>query len=323
MSDIKQLCQYRWADIHARFGVDTNLLTGRHMGCPFCEAGKDRFRYTDFEGNGGFICNQCGSGDGFELLQRITGKEFKDIAIEIRLILGDTQAKPIQNVDLEKTRRKLKSVWEEAKPLSKGCTTHRYLLNRGLSGLLFSGLTNLRCHPGLTYWHRDEQGKPVDLGKHPAMVGLVSTVEGQPATLHVTYLNKNGEKRAFDPCKKIMPPSRKYSGGAVRLEPLKDGQTLIVAEGIETALALKLEYPDCCPWAVLSAGNMEKFEPPNHDSSTVYIAADNDSNYVGQAAAFRLAMQLSKKKCKASVLMPEKQGTDFLDEHLARNRKAS
>lgn len=314
MSDIKMLCQFRWDDIHSRFGVNSDWLTGRHQACPFCQAGKDRFRYTNHEGNGGFFCSQCGSGDGFELLERYTQKPFKEIVQEIRQILGDTHAKPQENSDVSKIRRKLKSTWDQASALSKGCPTHRYLLNRGLQGLEFGTLQGIKCHPGIVYWHR-EDGELMNLGKHPAMIGLVTTVDGWPATLHVTYLTKDGRKAALDPVKKILPPSRKWKGGSIRMQPIKDGQTLCVAEGIETALAMKLQYPDCCPWAVISAGNMESFIPPNDDSSAIYIAADNDASYTGQAAAYSLAKTLSGKKLKASVLMPKKQGHDFLDEY--------
>jgi len=319
MSELRELCQHRWPDILQSFGFPESFLNNRNQACFEC-GGKDRARFCDYMGTGSYICNKCApdSIDGFDLLMRFTGKTFKELASEIRPILGDTQARPQQNADIAKNRAKLTRIWKEAKPLSKGCPTHRYLLKRGLKGIRFALLHGLRCHPALTYWH-SEGGEVMNLGKFPAMIGAVTTPAGEPATVHCTYLTPDGNNAALDPVRKLMTPSRAWSGGAVRLQTLQPGQVLCVAEGIETALSMKLLYPEVCPWAVISAGNMEKFEPPNDDSAAIYVAADNDLSYTGQAAAFALAKRLTTKKRKAVVLLPEKTGTDFLDKLNAIN----
>lgn len=323
MSEIREQCQHRWDDILQSFGVDQEVLNGRHQACPLC-GGKDRFRYTNYQGNGNVICNQCMPSDegvdGFAFVMKLTGMDFKSLADEIRKIIGNTNARPAQNTDLSKSRARLKAAWAEASPLTPKCPTHLYLHNRGLAGLDYGSLTGLRCHPGMTYWHV-EGGEVMNMGKHPAMLGLITTVKGEPASIHCTYLTKDGSKAALDPVKKIMPVSRPWKGGAIRLQSLQVGQTLCVAEGIETALAMKLMYPDVCPWAVVSAGNMESFVPNNDESGAIYIAGDNDENYVGQAAAFALAKRLSGK-FKAVVLLPEQMGTDFLDEYNNQPRVA-
>lgn len=315
MSDIKHLTQHRWDDLLTSFGLPEILLNKRNQPCIFC-GGKDRARYTDYMGAGTYICNQCApeSIDGFELLMRFTNMDFKALASSIRSSLGDTTARPAQNTDLGKNRKKLQTIWSEAKPLSKGCPTHLYLLGRGLAGIEFGKLTGIRCHPALTYWHV-EGGDVMNLGKHPAMVALVTTPEGQPATIHCTYLQKDGQKAALDPVRKIMTPSRSYQGGAVRLQPLGKDEVLCVAEGIETALAMKLMFPDLTPWACISAGNMEKFEPPQEcEGGAFYVGADSDLSFTGQAAAYGLAKRLSGK-FEVSVLTPPKKGHDWLDHY--------
>lgn len=315
MSDIKHLTQHRWDDLLTVFGLPEILLNRRNQPCIFC-GGKDRARYTDYMGTGAYICNQCApeSIDGFELLMRFTGMDFKALAADIRKALGETVARPAPQSDVGKNRKKLQGIWSEAKSLSKGCPTHRYLLNRGLAGIEFSKLTGIRCHPGLTYWH-SEGGEVMNLGKHPAMVGLVTTPDGLPATIHCTYLQADGRKAALDPVRKIMTPSRDYGGGAVRLQTLGTDDVLCVAEGIETALAMKLMFPELTPWACISAGNMQKFEPPEeYSGGAFYVGADNDLSYTGQAAAYQLAKRLSGKH-RVEVLLPKKQDTDFLDEY--------
>ena len=320
MNDIKQLTQHRWLDIHKAFGVDEHILTGKHMACPlFCDGGKDRFRYTDHAGGGGYFCSQCGHGDGFELLGHITGKTFKELANEIREMLGGTTARPSQTGDVAKNRAKLKKLWSEANPLSKGCPTHRYLFSRSIV-VPFADLAGLRCHPGVDYW--DSSGdKPIKVGRFPAMLGLVTLPSGEPATIHITYLTKDGAKAEVDRVRKLMPTTRPMNSGVVRLESLKPNQDLLVAEGIETALSLKTLHPEVCAWACISAGNMENFVAPG-DASTIYIGADNDESFTGQAAAFSLAKKLRLKKFEVRVLMPAMMGTDWNDELVNLNDKA-
>lgn len=314
MSGLSELAQHRWLDIYRAFGLDDKILSGKHCPCPLC-GGKDRFRYTDFMGTGGVICNQCmppeEGVDGIEFLKRYTSQSFKQVAKEIRDVLGETQARPAQGQDVAKNKAKLNKIWGEAKPLSKGCLTHRYLYNRGIR-TDFASLTGIRCHEGLDYW-QVEDGKPVRVGNWPAMVGLVSSVDGKPATLHITYLALEATQLGLNPSKKILPVAQSYNGGAVRLEKYTGQDVLCVAEGIESALALKTLYPDACCWACISAGNMKKFESPD-GASTIYIGGDNDKSFTGQAAAFELARRLSGKKLQAHVLMPREVGTDWADE---------
>ena len=81
-SEIIKNSRGHWQGILASFGVDRNLLTNNHSPCPCCK-GKDRFRFDNKNGNGTYYCNQCGAGDGMNLLQAFTGRSFKELAKEI------------------------------------------------------------------------------------------------------------------------------------------------------------------------------------------------------------------------------------------------
>ncbi len=48
----------------------------------------DRFRCDDLKGDGSWICNVCGAGDGFELVGRTRGWDRKKVLIEVGTILG-------------------------------------------------------------------------------------------------------------------------------------------------------------------------------------------------------------------------------------------
>ncbi len=78
VSLVKEAASGRWPEILSRLaGVDQSILDGRHHPCPKC-GGTDRFRAFD-DGTGGALCNQCfatKNGDGFAVLQWLTGDDF-------------------------------------------------------------------------------------------------------------------------------------------------------------------------------------------------------------------------------------------------------
>jgi len=80
----------KWKEILLHYGVSDGILNLKHQCCPFC-GGTDRFRWINKDGDGGYICNQCGGGDGMALLQKFTGKDFKQLACEIDQIVGNIQ----------------------------------------------------------------------------------------------------------------------------------------------------------------------------------------------------------------------------------------
>lgn len=63
--------RYQWPAIFERLGIA--IPPGhRHGPCPFC-GGKDRFRMDDLDGRGTWFCNNCGAGDGLDLVVKMTG----------------------------------------------------------------------------------------------------------------------------------------------------------------------------------------------------------------------------------------------------------
>ena len=76
----------QWAKIFAHYGLPP--ITGRkHFKgkCPICGQ-KGKFRIDDKDGRGTYICT-CGSGNGFQLLERTQGKDFKTLADEIDVLV--------------------------------------------------------------------------------------------------------------------------------------------------------------------------------------------------------------------------------------------
>jgi putative DNA primase/helicase len=103
----------------------------------------------------------------------------------------------------------------------------------------------------------------------------------------VTLLNAGGGGKA-----EVSTPRRvigRMLGCAVRLT--KPTDTLIVAEGVETALSVQLAFARPA-WALLSAVNLARFEPPAHVSRLV-IGADHDGAGIEAARTLRARLGAS------------------------------
>lgn len=311
--EIRDQAAGRWPDIYSHFGFDEQFLKQRNMPCPDC-GGKDRFRFCDY-GKGVVICNQCmpDGKDGIAYLMDTTGKQFSELAEDIRSVIGaDAIAKP-QDDDARKARYRrnaLTEVWKSSLPIA-GTPVDLYLRSRLLN--IPQG-KDIRFHPALDYINDDGEFK----GKHPAMVCLVRNSDGEKATIHRTYLTADGSKAEVEKPKKLMPRAKEWQGGFIRIHDVPKGDQIVIAEGIETTIAYMQISGISNGWAAVSAGNMAKLRPP--EGLTVHIAADNDESFTGQKYAYTLANKLSKTN-QVYVDTPDSVG-DWADE-LASGRYTS
>ncbi len=296
--DIRQEALGRWPSILTALGVDERFLRNKHGACPLC-GGVDRYRFDD-KGKGQYFCSGCGAGDGFTMIEKLHNCDFIEAAKKVREVLPSTTIAPQkQEVDRERGRDRMNRIWKAANPLEPGDEVMRYLNGRGI--YLGDFPKDLRCASSIPYF---DGGRRV--GEFSAMVAMVRDYEGKPKSLHVTYL-KDGKKADVASPKKVLGPIGK--GAAIRLAPA--GERLCVAEGIETALAI-ISATGWPTWACISANGMRDFFLPP-DIMQVRIAADNDENFVGQAAAYELARRLHRK-VSVEVCVPRGVGKDWADE---------
>jgi hypothetical protein len=129
--------------------------------------------------------------------------------------------------------------------------------------------------------------------------------EGNAITIHRTYLTLEGFKAPVDNPKKTMsyPSFRKLTGALARLGDPENG-TIGLAEGIETALAVREATGQVC-WAATSAALMEAAVLPQ-SIRRVVVWADNDQLKAGQKAALKLAIRLKEEGRKVKVHIPER-----------------
>ena len=70
----------KWDYVFQSLGIEVG--NGKHCPCPVC-GGKDRFRFDNQNGRGTYICNQCGSGDGLELIKNYCQCDAKEASSKV------------------------------------------------------------------------------------------------------------------------------------------------------------------------------------------------------------------------------------------------
>lgn len=87
------------------FGLPVPAKKNEHGPCPIC-GGKDRFRCDDKLGKGTWICNQCGAGDGFSLIEKSRNLNYSDVLKEVGAILGLSSDTSVTDADRKAWREK-------------------------------------------------------------------------------------------------------------------------------------------------------------------------------------------------------------------------
>lgn len=179
----------------------------------------------------------------------------------------------------------------------------------------------IRFAPGLRYWGgRDWTG--------PAMVAcLVDPAVGVRAAVHCTFLRPDGlEKAPFGKGARLM--RGECRGAVVPLSLGLSGLTLkaaaeagcvddvILAEGVETGLALALAIPEARVWACLNLGFIGA-APVDHPAiGRVIVALENDIKRQAVETRERVLEELTAHG-KPLGLMTPPSGSDFGDTYAA------
>lgn len=301
---LKEQARGRWPMILSQYGIPDQYLKDRHGPCPLC-GGKDRYRFDNKDGNGTYYCNQCGPGDGMDLLIRYTDRDFKSLAKELEDKLPGkpekTQAEYREENRQEQDRRKksIDKIRSDKIPVRFCEPVMEYLQDgRGLKPT-----SKLCAVEKLPYY---EDG--IERGIYPAMAMPIISSEGKLCSYHLTYVDGLRKAPVRNP-KKVMKPIRKITGGAIRLTDIYEH--IGIAEGIETALAVMMLYKVPC-WSVIATSGMESFRPPE-GVKAVTVYSDNDANFSGQRAAYLIANKLSLDGYQVDVQVPSNPHSDYAE----------
>jgi putative DNA primase/helicase len=190
--------------------------------------------------------------------------------------------------------RHAQCIWASSRPAGD-TPVETYLRGRAITAPV---PPTIRFHPGL----RHQSG-----GHHPAMISAVSIWPSCKITgVHRTFLSRDGEgwkKAPVEPNKMMLGLCQ---GGAVRLA--RHGDTLMIAEGIETAAAAA-QAKALPTWAALSAAGLAAVIVPDEVTDLVILA---DGDMAGEQAAMKAATRLWRRGRRVRIARPPP-GMDFAD----------
>jgi putative DNA primase/helicase len=314
-ADIHARIGSAWPTILTQLGIPESVLRNRHGPCPAC-GGKDRFRFDNRRGGGDYICNQCGAGDGFTLLQRVYGWPFSEARRQVMRAAGLVDQELIRvparipststgcAERMSDPPERVLRLWRNRCAVADCDDAVTYLTSRRLWPLPVG--CALSAHPTVEYFEARRR-----VGLFPALVAGISDIAGDLVSVHVTFL-RDGKKLAGREPRKMLSRVRGRTGCAVRL--MACNEELGVAEGVETALSASA-ITGIPVWAALSASLLASFEPPRGIAS-LRVFADNDEP--GVAAAQRLVERLRGRVC-TEVHMPPRPAKDWNDVSVARS----
>ena len=302
IQEIKNKCLGHWRKIICFLDIELQeaiYSNGKHVPCPV-HGGKDGLRtFEDFNETGGVVCNTCGAmHDGISTLKWKKGWSFPETIQVIEHCLkhidklpeldpGCIQS-PKHDVDENERRIKVQQILDELIPIddSDAKPAIDYFRNRGLPAKEIP--EDLFFHPNLYY-----QGPGND--HYPAIVALITDEYNNILGLHRTYITTLGKKAPVSTPKMMLSIGHgSTKGGGIKLFPATD--TLAIAEGIETALAVH-ELSKIPVWASVTAVGMGNLYVPD-PVTTVFICYDKDRSETGLNAAKKLAKKLiSTGKC--------------------------
>ncbi|EHF3471145.1 DUF927 domain-containing protein, partial [Proteus mirabilis] len=255
VSDIVKASQGRWLYILANLGI-TVPDNHKHGACPKC-GGKDRFRFDDKNGKGTWFCNQCGHGDGLDLVKLVTGKETKIACQEVNKIILLPAFKEIAPTPIKKVSAK-KGI-EHYEKIKAFCSLgeSQYLINKGFA--------NHQCLITRQQYTQGEFSFPVGSLLLP-LVGTDSLIKGGQ------LISLNGEKSLLS--------GSTLSGSfiIVRQPEKKPLEQIVITEGFATGLSLS-KCLDALIVASVSATNLVKVAQQlraQYPDAKIIIAGDND-----------------------------------------------
>jgi hypothetical protein len=278
------------SDLTRRLGGEWR---GRYGAVPTPGHGKrDRGTTIHDRADGGVIINSFNADwrdvrDAYGLAQNevrpMTRRERTAFAVEMRRIKRDREAAQI--------KRAAGIVEAGCAPAPDG-VVQAYLAARGLSpSIAARAVAN-----GALRESRDTSGRPV-------MLALAHESSGEFRACQMTKLRPDGSGKRGDPARLTFGP---FLGSACRLFKFA-GDTLGVAEGVETAMAFA-QLRNLPVWATFGTANLAAFEPPQGVRRLIIVG---DGDAAGLEAGQKLFDRMRHNvRC---VLAAAPDGFDWLD----------
>lgn len=209
ISEITAQAVNKWDYIFHSLGIEVG--NGKHCPCPMC-GGKDRFRFDNQNGRGTYICNQCGSGDGLELIKHYYNCDAKEASTKVAehlnlpnqsdQIRDKTVFRKIDSEQLHNNNITANSVCKKVEYLLSKATLGQseYLTKKGLTfdlplldnGRIFAPLLNIKGdYTGAQFIESDGSKHLMKSSSKKGAFILVGSILSKPEEVCVKLLAHN------------------------------------------------------------------------------------------------------------------------------------
>ncbi|WP_272575184.1 TOPRIM and DUF927 domain-containing protein [Providencia sp. PROV273] len=309
--DVKLKANGQWQNILSNLGAEVPLNT--HTACPHC-GGKDRFRFDDKDGNGTFICSQCGSGDGLDLVQRVLGGSVTEAAYEVAGMIGiDTRSDnpPAYRSHEVKAQQDALKAQQAQRQANEQIEKHKRFTER-----YSRTIANAKQGESEYLKAKGFESTTVTLLADGSLIIPLMDADGTITAAQT--IKPNGDKR-------LLLDSTKNGSYYPINEPV-NVSTVIIAEGLATAMTCQLIQPEAHTVAAIDASNLihvAKVMRTKYPESQIIIAGDNDIK-PDQPNTGKLAAEKAAKAVNGiAVLPPTDDKADWDDYRLSHSIEAA
>lgn len=281
--EVKRLAAGSWESVLPQCGV-TVPAKGRHGPCAIC-GGSDRFHYIDDHGGGEWHCRQCDEpnhGDGLDLIARAQGITITAAAQKVSSVLGIDYQAPEPKPAREKPQADIAG--KVAGMLAKSTSGQSaYLTSKGI-----------QC--------------PFPLMPDGSL--LLVLKNGAGVVTGAQTIKPDGNKRLVAGTVK--------KGSFYALDSVESTETVIIAEGLATALSVQQIRPDATIIAAIDAGNLlpvAELTRQRYPGAQIIIASDNDIK-PGEPNTGKDAAEKAAKAVSGWIALPQsEEKADWNDYH--------
>ncbi|QTL95330.1 DUF927 domain-containing protein [Aeromonas jandaei] len=307
VSDVAAAACGHWPMVLASLGID---VPGRrqHGPCPAC-GGKDRFRLDDKEGRGTFICNECGAGDGLDLVARVTGKPLKEAAAMVAPLVGLSGA----GMDPAERERLQQSQQARAEQERKQGDLMRKKAARRAAAIVQdcqTGQSPYLVRKGITWPKGLMTSTVIAIGKESFPHGstVVTLTDEGDYLVNVQLIRHDGFKSYL--------PGGQKQGAYHRID---GGELIAVVEGYATGLSVHL-VTGATVYCAMDAGNLVNVAGTarrQHPQAMILVCGDND--VAKQSNPGKVKAEEAAQAVGGLVSLPPAPG-DWNDYHQAYGR---
>lgn len=305
VSDVAGAACGHWPELLAAVGIDIPRR-GKHGPCPAC-GGRDRFRLDDRAGRGTWICNQCGSGDGLDLVCRVLSTTPKAAAELLAPLVGVSAA----GADPAERERVHQQQQARAEADAKQAEQLRQKAARraaAIAGDVAQGVSPYFTVKGLEWPQAAINRTLIREGgeNFPAGSLVVVLTDEAGALVNVQLIRADGTKRYLHGGQK--------AGAYHRIE---GGALVAICEGYATGLSVHLAI-GATVYCAMDAGNLlavTTIARRQHPEARILLCGDNDAHTQGNPG--KTKAEHAAAAIGGLVALPPEFSGDWNDYHQA------